>query len=51
VPVLPVAAQDSASSPDRTRLAGAGLALLLLAVASGALLNLLARGERLRPRA
>jgi hypothetical protein len=51
VPVLPVAARESASNPDRTKLAGAGLALLLLAVASGALLNLLARGERLRPRA
>ena len=51
VPALPVAARTSAANPDRTRLAGAGLALLLLAVASGALLTLLARGERLRPRA
>ena len=51
VPALPVAARTPASNPDRTRLAGAGIALLLLALASGALLTLLARGERLRPRA
>ena len=51
VPALSAVDPAPASSSDRMRLAGAGVALLLLAVASGALLTVLARGERLGPRA